>query len=305
MLFAALLALCLLPLPHAASVCDSKSPLSDLEKQYRISYSYDCRENLLLVKVLDSSGAPLNGVRVGLIDQNPPLVNNTYTNANADGLAGFSLEEGGDFFLFAYAYGACPGDGRFMPSLMLCDSNGVPIQQGAANETSAAGNESAFIVNETAWVSPRSLVRNFTVLDRPRPPSLPKPGAASEALSAEASLALKGAQNAISSALSSSYGRQDGNITSALSLLALAENAFANEDYALSRALAAQASSMLSPGLAPRLNQSRQPPIAAPKGGLSISDAETEGMLLNILAALGAIFVLWGLYYLFPKGPLD
>lgn len=305
LLLAALLALFLAQLPLAASVCSSKSPLSDAERQYGISYSYDCRENLLIVKVLDSSGAPLNGVRVGLIDQNPPLANNSYTNTNADGLAGFSLEKGGNYFIFAYAYGACPGDGRFLPSMELCDPGGNPILQNPRNESNSAKNETP-PGNLSDWISPRSLVRNFTIINRPVPQSLPKPGTPQEALSAEASLALSEAQRDISSALSASFGRQDGNITSALSLLALAQNAFANEDYTGSRALAAQASSILSAGrVKSGGNSSSQQPMAAQKGGLSIADAATEGMLLNALAILGAVLVLWGVYYLIPKGPLD
>ncbi|GEM_PF-3375374 len=294
-------------LPLADSVCmQNASSLTDAQKPYKIGYSYECPSGVLSVAVQDSGGTPAAGVRIVLLDQSPPYQNETYATADSSGAASFQISEGGNYFVFAFSYGHCPGDGRALPTLPSCkqtppNESSAPA---ASNQSSSPSSE-----NQSAWVSPNSLVghaRNFTLIQDVKQKPASNPGEETARQSLDASAAISSAQKSISEASALSGGRMTENITIALSFLGDAQRAYIAENYLLAKNLSQKASDLLKQKAAklPAKPASAGGQVAV-SGGLFGLDLSSQETLFAVIAILGAIAILWGIYHLIPKGPLD
>lgn len=279
---------------YAASICNSGNDLSSSQKEISFSYSFSCPTGALSVKIIDSTKQPAAGIRIGLLDQTPPINETLYAQADSGGAASFTVPEGGDYFLFTLEYGACPGDGRFLPSLPDCTGKTAAMQnQTAQNQSSGAGQIPGGNASSEEGLQPSAL----SVIHPPQ--ALPRPGSAAYQESMNALDRLVSAQKTIGSAVATLGNTPSSEIESALHSLRRAQEEYARENYASSKQYADEAVSYAKGALSPKNQTSSTIQNLGEPGTEAYSYFFWGGMILVAMAAI------WAIYKLIPKGALD
>ncbi len=287
--FALCACLLLLALPlHSASICNSARELSPLQKELSFSYSHSCPLGILTVKITDSTKQPVSGIRVGLLDQTPPINDTIYEIADADGKVTFALPDGGDYFVFNVDYGKCPQDGRFLPTLDSCTSPKKAAYAPANNSSSPAAPPPS---------PPSGPPDALKLVQKPQP--LPKPGSYLYQQSVSALDAIVTAQKLIGNAVSSLGNAPSPAIEGALFELRLAQQEYALENFNSSKSHADGAASLAKAAIAKNPSTKAQAPIS------NSQPQELPSLIFWIGLSIGVALVAFAIYKLLPKGALD